>query len=420
MVSVNYGTGANGTRTVSVNTADGSGANTDPGTNNYTTFVVNTGITLYWGAAYATNYSKNIYCTTSATITGTLGAEGLGYYGGGGGGARGGTGGSADPGNTGNSPVAGGGGGGGSAGLSTGGGGGGGAHGGDGNAQNYAYLKGIAYGNAEMTVLYNGAGGGGGGGAHYEGDASGGNGGYGGGALQLCAPTLVINGLINLPGSGGGGGGYTASAGASGGGGGGGGGGCFIGTNSLSGTGSINCNGGGGGGGAHTWFSSGDGGGGGGGRIYIKKLNGTAPTLTASGGGSYGNYYNGSGIGATTALHVPVGVGSTIVWFYKQPSYSEFIVSNAQIPIEVNGVSWVFSYADKGFFVTDTTLSVVYNLGALYGKLSRTSKNFATYVFKNLFSSVSKIPKEIDIMGQNLDSIETRNIFDFFNAKFLI
>ena len=144
------------------------------------------------------------------------------------------------------------------------------------------------------------------------------------------------------------------------------------------------------------------------------------PTTNASGGSSYLSQYNGGGTSASTALYVPAGVGSTIVWFYKKPSCSEFIVSNAQIPIEVNGVSWVFSYADNNFLVTDTTLAAVYNLGALYGKLSRTSKNFATYAFKNLFSSVSKIPKEIDIMGQNLDSLETRNIFDFFNAKFLI
>ena len=407
MVSVNYGTGADGTKTVSVNTTDGSGANTNPGTNNYTTFVVNTGITLSWGAAHATNYSKNIYCTTSATITGTLGGPGLGYYGGGGGGPG-------LSGGAGNSPVAGGGGvGGGGRGAGSGVAGGGGANGGNGTANYNSAEGGSAYGDSILSTIYNGAGGGGGGGATYEAQVTGGAGGYGGGALQLCAPAVVISGTINLTGNMGGedqqivssgGGGSSTSSGP---GGGGAGGSCFIGTNNISGTGTINCTGGGARGGHFDTIS----GAGAGGRIRIQKLNGNLPTLNVTGGNA----------GTTSsALYQPAGVGSTIVWFHKQPSYSEFIVSNAQIPIEINGVSWVFSYADNNFLVTDTTFAVVYNLGALYGKLSRTSKNFATYTFKNLFSSAYKITKEINIMGKNLDSFETENIFNFLNAKFLI
>lgn len=410
MVSVNYGTGADGTKTVSVNTTDGSGANTNPGTNNYTTFVVNTGITLSWGAAHSTNYSKNIYCTTSATITGTIGGAGLGYYGGGGGGPG-------QTGGTGNSPVTGGGGvGGNGTGSGSGGPGGGGANGGngtDGINGNVPGTRGYAYGSLELSTIYNGAGGGGGGGATYEAQVTGGAGGYGGGALQLCAPDVVISGTINLTGNMGGedqqtvssgGGGSSTSSGP---GGGGAGGSCFIGTNNISGTGTINCTGGGGRGGHFNVIS----GAGGGGRIRIQKLNGNLPTLNVTGGNA----------GTTSsALYQPAGVGSTIMWFYKKPSYSDFIVTSAQIPIEINGVSWVFSYADNNFLVTDTTFAVVYNLGALYGKLSRTSKNFATYAFKNLFSSVYKIPKEINIMGKNLDSLEAGNIFNFLNAKFLI
>ena len=409
MVSVNYGTGADGTRTVSVNTTDGSGANTNPGTNNYTTFVLNTGITLGWGAAYATNYSKNIYCTTSATITGALGLAGLGYYGGYGGGPG-------ASGGAGNSPVAGGGGsGGGGTGAGSAGAGGGGANGGNGTANYGSAAGGSAYGSLELSTIYNGAGGGGGGGATYEASDTGGAGGYGGGSLQLCAPTVVISGAINLAGNMGNpdeqntsgndnSGGTSTSSGP---GGGGAGGSCFIGTKNISGTGTINCTGGGARSGHFNVVS----GAGGGGRIRIQKLNGNFPTLDVTGGNA----------GTTSsALYQPVGIGSTIMWFYKKPSCSEFIVSNAQIPIEVNGVSWVFSYADQGFLVTDTTLAVVYNLGALYGKLSRTSKNFSTYAFKNLFSSVYKIPKEIDIMGKYLDSFETENIFNFFNSKFLI
>ncbi|MBI5912960.1 fibronectin type III domain-containing protein [Candidatus Azambacteria bacterium] len=410
-ITFSGGTGTDGAVNLTTSSCSGTGiSGTAPncviaaGTYNYTSFNIDSGVTLTATGSTAITINATGNVTVSGTInlnganggsatncgvsgrTTGAGATGVaGGYNGGSGGS--GTSGSYTNGNSGR----GGGAGtvGGMGGYSTYGSGGGGGYGGaGGNGGGTSYGRGSSAYNLELG----GAGGGGGSGnSTYN---PGGGGGAGGGYLKIISSgNITVTGAVTENGGAGG-------TGCTFGGGGGAGGRIELTSASISNSGVISASGGAGGSG-----SSASGGGGGGGRVILRgSVSGSAPTVTGGSGANSGaagvsvnglGFYNGTN--SSTEVNGSAGAGS--VNLYKEISANAWVNLTEVAPVPYNSYIGGLAYDGNA---------------TIYSVKGYSTNGFARYsVMSNAWTdltSTKPVPFNVGGGGVVYDSV-TGNIF---------